>query len=251
MAVVLILIFGLITRGVLSIQSNTSTDERVASEDIAFDIVAETPRTASPKWPEAEDRGRCHKLGRSVGDRPEDLDSDRRTGRLRRPRHFKCGALTQRNICIILRQPKGLSPARPAEIKMSPSYSFVWPHRGMEQNPNKYLSSKTKSAKLSSRIRSPRSAGDSIPITLPSTSTTISSISNAWQTFRIPTCLLSLTIRAATCSTCVIRKRARRMPTSSTLPTGSTSILQNHPKQGRSRLPYCGQSKCPGHGQGL
>ena len=38
------------------------------------------------------------------------------------------------------------------------------------------------------------------------------------------------------------------MPTSSTLPTGSTSILQNHPKQGRSRLPYCGQSKCPGHG---
>lgn len=49
MAVVLILIFGLITRGVLSIQSNTSTDERVASEDIAFDIVAETPGTASPK----------------------------------------------------------------------------------------------------------------------------------------------------------------------------------------------------------
>ena len=45
MAVVLILIFGLIIRGVLSIQSNTSTDERVASEDIAFDIVAETPRT--------------------------------------------------------------------------------------------------------------------------------------------------------------------------------------------------------------
>ena len=179
MAVVLKLIFGLITRGVLSIQSNTSTDQRVASEDIAFDIVAETPRTASPKCPEAEDRGRCHKLGRSVGDRPEDLDSDRRTGRLRRPRHFKCGALTQRNICIILRQPKGLSPARPAEIKMSPSYSFVWPHRGMEQNPNKYLSSKTKSAKLSSRIRSPRSAGDSIPITLPSTSTTLSSISNA------------------------------------------------------------------------
>ncbi|WP_462394451.1 hypothetical protein [Alistipes indistinctus] len=44
MAVVLILIFGLIIRGVLSIQSNTSTDERVASEDIAFDIVAETPR---------------------------------------------------------------------------------------------------------------------------------------------------------------------------------------------------------------
>ena len=39
-----ILIFGLIIRGVLSIQSNTSTDERVASEDIAFDIVAETPR---------------------------------------------------------------------------------------------------------------------------------------------------------------------------------------------------------------
>ena len=45
MAVVLILIFGLIIRGVLSIQSNTSTDERVTSEDIAFDIVAETPRT--------------------------------------------------------------------------------------------------------------------------------------------------------------------------------------------------------------
>ena len=44
MAVVLLLIFGLIIRGVLSIQSNTSTDERVASEDIAFDIVAETPR---------------------------------------------------------------------------------------------------------------------------------------------------------------------------------------------------------------
>lgn len=60
-----------------------------------------------------------------------------------------------------------------------------------------------------------------------------------------------VTIQAATYSTCVIRKRARRMPTSSTLPTGSTSILQNHPKQGRSRLPYCGQSKCPGHGQGL
>ena len=60
---------------------------------------------------------------------------------------------------------------------MSPSYSFVWPHRGMEQNPNKYHSSKTKSAKLSSRIRSPRSAGDSILIILPLTSTTISFIS--------------------------------------------------------------------------
>lgn len=45
MAVVLILIFGLIIRGVLSIQSNTSTDERVASEDISFDIVAESPQT--------------------------------------------------------------------------------------------------------------------------------------------------------------------------------------------------------------
>ena len=32
MAVVLILIFGLITRGVLSIQSNTSTDERVQND---------------------------------------------------------------------------------------------------------------------------------------------------------------------------------------------------------------------------
>lgn len=41
----------------------------------------------------------------------------RRTGRLRRPRHFKCGALTQRNICIILRQPKGLSPARACRNK--------------------------------------------------------------------------------------------------------------------------------------
>jgi hypothetical protein len=44
MTVVLILIFGLIIRGVLSIQSNTSTEERVATEDISFDIVAETPQ---------------------------------------------------------------------------------------------------------------------------------------------------------------------------------------------------------------
>ena len=66
-----------------------------------------------------------------------------------------------------------------------------------------------------------------------------------------PNTNLSIITDDTSCSTCVIRKRARRMPTSSTLPTGSTSILQNHPKQGRSRLPYCGQSKCPGHGQGL
>ena len=44
LAVVLILIFGIIIRGVLSIQSITNTDENVASENISFDIVAETPQ---------------------------------------------------------------------------------------------------------------------------------------------------------------------------------------------------------------
>lgn len=45
LAVVLILIFGIIIRGVLSIQSHTSTDESVASDKISFDIVTETPQT--------------------------------------------------------------------------------------------------------------------------------------------------------------------------------------------------------------
>lgn len=44
-AVVLILIFGIIIRGVLSIQSQTSTEESVASDKISFDIVTETPQT--------------------------------------------------------------------------------------------------------------------------------------------------------------------------------------------------------------
>ena len=46
-----------------------------------------------------------------------------------------------------------------------------------------------------------------------------------------PNTNLSIITDDTSCSTCVIRKRARRMPTSLTSPTESTSILQNYPRQ--------------------
>ena len=54
-----------------------------------------------------------------------------------------------------------------------------------------------------------------------------------------PNTNLSIITDDTSCSTCVIRKRARRMPTSSTLPIGSTSTSRSHWSQGRSLRPLC------------
>lgn len=70
LAVVLILIFGLIIRGVLSIQSHTSTDESVASDNISFDIVTETPQTQG----EADEKLYQDRLAENKGKAaPEDV----------------------------------------------------------------------------------------------------------------------------------------------------------------------------------